>query len=87
MFVVGSEMLIDLNVLNDEDQNCATHGVVEVGAGEHTAVVRFEDLESTTGLGNGTLSVLFVPFDGAGDPSTLASGTVLGTAESGRTER
>jgi hypothetical protein len=71
--VAGTLMIGEINGDQqvNEDEDCTTHGVAEVGAGDHTISLRLDTLELSTDLGEGSLSAVFVPFDGTGSGSGL----------------
>jgi len=52
-------------------EDCTTHGVQEAAAGPHTVTFALIDVGTTTDFGSGSLSAMFVPFDGTGGTSSL----------------
>jgi hypothetical protein len=73
MVVTGSLMSSQLDggsAVND-GEDCTTHAVEEVAAGDHDVALSLASVASTTDFLDGTLSVLFIPFDGVGTPSDL----------------
>ena len=66
--VSGSSMVSQLDGLSstNENENCTTMGFVEVAAGVHTVDFRLTEVETTTDFSDGSMWVLFVPFDGTG---------------------
>ena len=52
-------------------ENCTTHGVQEVAAGTYTVTFDLFGVATTTVFGDGSLSALFVSFDGTGGTSGL----------------
>ena len=71
--VIGSDMVsqIDGGTSNNREEDCTTHGVAEVGAGVHTVTFRLTSVAISTEFADGSLSAMFVPFDGTGAASGL----------------
>jgi len=74
-FVKGTTMesRLDGAGFTNEEEDCTTHGVAEVAAGAHTVTYRLEYVATTTDFGGGSLSAMFVPFDGTGAISTCTT--------------
>ena len=62
--IMKSELIGTANI--NEDEDCTTVGFVEVAAGTHTVDLRLSSVATTTGFNDGSMWVLFVPFDGDG---------------------
>ena len=73
--VLGTWMNAELNgtSFTNREEDCTTHGVQEVAAGAHTVTLRVFNVATTTDFRDGSLSAMFVPFDGTGAISTCAT--------------
>jgi len=73
--VIGSVMSSQLDGAGttNEREDCTTQGVQEVAAGGHTVTLQLTNVIATTLFGDGSLSAMFVPFDGTGATSTCTT--------------
>ena len=73
--VLGTWMNAELNGTGgtNEEEDCTTHGVQEVPAGAHTVTLRVFNVSTITDFRDGSLSAMFVPFDGTGAASTCTT--------------
>lgn len=73
MEVLGTFMTSQVNGATgtNESEDCSTHGIAEIPAGTHSVHLDAATVATTTDFADGSLSVLFVPFDGDGAPSDL----------------
>jgi len=70
--VTGTEMAsqLDGSGATNRDEDCTTHGVQEVAAGPHAVTFRLASVDTTHDFHDGSMSALFVPFDGTGAVSS-----------------
>lgn len=69
--VTGTSMISNIHDPSSQSEDCTSHGVQQVTAGTHTVTFLLSQVVTTTDLNAGSLSALFVPFDGTGAPSGL----------------